>query len=170
MVGTVSKLSELGSTSSISFVNLVQRMSKEAFEDRFRHFVLTEVTPRHWPDDLKDEFSIPSDLDGNSGDDAALNDDLQSVFILDGESITREGIAEKCRESFSDLLVILGKLKAQNEHFHERDLLDVTLPHHITELRSTEDLISIKEYLKSQGRWQNSNIIECLAERFPGVW
>ncbi len=151
-------------------VDLVRESCSEdvqrAFEDRFRHFVLTEVTPRHWPDDLKDEFSIPSDLDGNSGDDAALNDDLQSVFILDGESITREGIVEKCRESFSDLLVILGKLKAQNEHFHERDLLDVTLPHHITELRSTEDLISIKEYLKSQGRWQNSNIIECLAERF----
>ena len=151
-------------------VNLVRESCSEdvqrAFEDRFRHFVLTEITPRHWPDDLKDEFSISYDLDGNNGDDAELSDDLQSVFSLDGESITREGIAEKCRESFSDLLVILGKLKAQNEHFYERDLLDVTLPHHITELRSTEDLISIKEYLKSQGRWQNSNIIECLAERF----
>ena len=136
------------------------------FEDRFRHFVLTEITPRHWPDDLKDEFSIPSDLDGNNGDDATLSDDLQSDLVLDGESITREGIAEQCKESFSEFFVILEKLKAQNERFYERDLLDVTLPHHITEARSTEDLISIKKYLKSQGRWQNSNIIECLAERF----
>lgn len=151
-------------------VDLVREFCSEDvqsdFQDRFRNFVLTEITPRHWPGDLKDEFSIPSDLDGNNGDDATLSDDLQSDFILDGESINREDIAEQCKESFSEFLVILEKLKAQNEHFYERDLLDVTLPHHITEARSAEDLISIKEYLKSQGRWQNSNIIECLAERF----
>lgn len=136
------------------------------FQDRFRHFVLTDITPRHWPDDLKDEFSIPSDLDGNNGDDATLGDSLKSDFILDGESITREDIAEQCKESFSEFLVILEKLKAQNERFYEPDLLNITLCHHIKEACSNEDLISIKKYLKSQGRWQNSNIIECLAERF----
>ena len=153
-------------------VDLVRKSCSEdvqrVFEDRFRHFVLTEITPRYWPDNLKDEFSfsIPSDSDGNNGDDAALSDDIQSDFILNGQSMTREDIAEKCRESFSEFLVILEKLKTGNERFRERDLLYVTLRHHIKEARSTEDLISIKKYLKSQGRWQNLSIIECLAERF----
>ena len=151
-------------------VDLVRKSCSEDvqsdFQDRFRNFVLTEITPRHWPDDLKDEFSIPSDLDGKNGDDAALIDDRKSDFILDGQIITREDIAEKCRESFSEFLVILEKLEAENEHFYDRDLLDVTLSHHITEARSPKDLIPIKKYVESQGRWQNQNVIECLAERF----
>jgi len=151
-------------------VDLVRESCSEdvqrAFEDRFRHFVLTEITPRHWPDRLKGEFSIPSDSDGANGSDAPSSGHLPSEFMLDGESISREGITEKCRGSFSEFLVILEKLKAQNEHFYERDLLDETARHHIAEARSPEDLNPIKEYAESKGRWQNSNVIESLAERF----
>lgn len=151
-------------------VDLVRESCSEdvqnAFEDRFRHFVLTEITPRHWPDQFKDEFAIPHDSNGERGGNAISSDHQSSDFMLDGEILTLEGIAEKCRESFSEFLVILEKLKAQNEYFYERDLLDVTLSHHITEARSSKDLITIKEYAESQGHWQNSNIIECLAKRF----
>ena len=151
-------------------VNLVRKFCSEdvqqAFEDRFRHFVLTEITPRHWPDQFKDEFSIPHGSNGERGGNAISSDHQSSDFMLDGEIVTREGIAEKCRESFSEFLVILEKLETENEHFYERDLLDVTLSHHITEARSPKDLIPIKEYVESQGRWQNQNVIECLAERF----
>ena len=151
-------------------VDLVRESCSEdvqrAFEDRFRYFVLTEISPRHWPDDLKDEFSVPSDPDSNNGSGAESSAHSPSDFMLDGKAITKEGIAEKCRESFSEFLVILEKLKAQNGHFYERDLLDATLRHHITEARSTEDLISIREYAESQGRWQDPSTIECLAERF----
>ena len=151
-------------------VDLVRESCSEdvqrTFEDRFRHFVLTEISPRHWPDDLKDEFSVPSDPDSNNGSGAESSAHSPSDFMLDGKAITKEGIAEKCRESFSEFLVILEKLKAQNGHFYERDLLDATLRHHITEARSTEDLISIREYAESQGRWQDPSTIECLAERF----
>ncbi len=139
---------------------------QKTFQDRFRHFVLTEITPRHWPDQFKKEFSVPPDSDSNNGTDSVLSDHRRSDFMLDGETITREGLAERCRKSFSEFLTVLEKLKAQNEYFYERDLSDVTLRHHITEARSTEDLISIKEYVESQGRWQNSNVIECLADRF----
>ena len=145
-----------------SYPESVQR----TFQDRFRHFVLTEITPRHWPDQFKQEFSVLPDSDSNNGTDAGLSDHLRSDFMLDGEAITREGIAEKCRKSFSEFLSVLEKLKAQNEYFYERDLIGVTLRHHITEVRSTEDLISIKEYVALQGRWQDSNVIACLAERF----
>ena len=139
---------------------------QRTFQDRFRHFILTEITPRHWPDQLKREFSVPPDSVSNNGTDSVLSDHRRSDFMLNGETITREGIAEKCRESFSEFRTILEKLKAQNEHFYEQDLIDETLRHHITEARFTEDLISIKEYVESQGRWQDSNVIECLAQRF----
>jgi len=137
-----------------------------AFEDRFRNFVLTEISPRHWPDQLKDEFSITPDSNSENSSDVASGGHLPSTFLVDGESLTREAIAKKCRESFSEFLVILEKLKTQNEHFYERDLLDVTLRHHITEAHSPEDLIPIKDYVETQGRWQNANVIECLAQRF----
>ena len=139
---------------------------QRTFEDRFRHFVLTEVAPNQWPDDLKDEFSVPSDPDGDDENDVALGGRVPSDFMLDGEYITKEGIAEKCRRSFSDFLAILEKLKAQNKLFYVRDVIDETLRHHIAEALSTDDLIAIKEYTESQGRWQNPNIFECLAERF----
>ena len=152
-------------------VDLVRKSCSEdvqwTFQDRFRHCVLTEISPRHWPDDLKDEFSVPFDPDSNNGSRAESSTHSTSDFMLDGKSMTKEGIAEKCRESFSKFLVILEKLKAQNGHFYApADLLDGTLRHHITQALSRESLIPIKEYLKSQGRLQNLNPIECLAERF----
>ena len=151
-------------------VDLVREFCSEdvqrTFQDRFRHFVLTEVTPRHWPDQFKKEFSVPLDSDSNNGTDTALSDRLRSDFMLDGETITREGIIKKCRKSFSEFLTVFEKLKAQNEYFYERDLIDVILRHHITEANSTKDLISIKEHVESQGRLQDQNVIEYLANRF----
>jgi len=91
---------------------------------------------------------------------------LPSEFMLDGESITREDIAEKCKGSFSEFLVILEKLTAQNEHFYERDLVDAALQHHISEARAPVDLVRIKKHIETKGRWQNSNVIELLAKRF----
>lgn len=139
---------------------------QKAFEDRFRNFVLTEITPRHWPDHLKDEFSIPPGSDVENGINTAASDHLSSDIMLDGENTTRESIAEKCRGSFSEFLMILEKLKAQNEHFYERDLIDITLQYHIAEAHSLDDLITIKNYAESQGRWQNQDVIESLADRF----
>lgn len=151
-------------------VDLVRKSCSEdvqrVFEDRFRNFVLTEISPRHWPAHLKDEFAIPSDLNSEDGSDFASKDPSQSTFMMDGESITRELLTEKGRESFSGFLVMLEKLKTQNENFYERDLLDVTLRHHIAKACSLEDLIPIKKYTETQGRWQNANVIECLAQRF----
>ena len=138
----------------------------QAFEDRFRNFVLTEISPRHWPDNLKDEFSIPPESNSENSGDVASGDHLPTTFLVDGQRLTEEAIAEKCRESFSEFLVVLEKLKTQNDHFYERDLLDVTLRHHITKAHSLEELISIKDYVETQGRWQNADVIECLAERF----
>jgi len=137
----------------------------QEFENRFRHFILTEITPRHWPKELQEEKGILESIYVN-------NDNIDSLakrpseFKLDGESITIEGITEKCRVSFSEFLATLEKLKNQNEHFYERDLVNISLRHHITTAKSLDDLIPIKEYTESQGRWQDADVIEQLAERF----
>ena len=149
-------------------VNLVRNSccedSRRDFEERFRHFVLTEITPRHWPPNLKDEFSIPADPD--SANDAPLNGHTRSDLILDGKNITREEIVKKCRESFTKFLVVFEKLKAQNRYFFEQGMIDVILHHHIKEARSKEALIPVKEHVESQGHWQNPEVIEELAKRF----
>ena len=151
-------------------VDLVRTSCSEdvlrVFEGRFKHFVLTEVSPGHWPDDLKNEFSIPTNPDGDDGDDVTEGDSDSSNFILDGESISEEDIAEKCRKSFSEFHETLEKLKTQNERFYEPDLIDEILRHHIAEARSLEELIAIKDYVESRGRIQRPTLIEGLANRF----
>jgi hypothetical protein len=136
------------------------------FEKRFRRFVLTEIAPRHWPEDLKAELAVPTNFDDYNGSTIDSRAKLSSEVMLDGERITREGITQKCKASFSEFLVTLEKLKEQNEHFYERDLIDVILRYHIAAAESSGDLIPVKEYAESESRWQNSNVIEELAERF----
>ena len=139
---------------------------RRTFENRFRHFVLTEIIPRHWPDHLKDEFPIPNRSDGENSSDTASSDLSPSDFMLDGEIVSREDMRKKCKRSFSGFVVILEKLKAQNEHYYGRGLLDAMLPHHIAKSNSSEDLNLIRDYIESEEHWQNSNVIGCLAERF----
>ncbi|MCY4412607.1 MAG: AAA family ATPase [Caldilineaceae bacterium] len=151
-------------------VELVRRSCSEdiqrTFEDRYRHFVLTEVAPGHWPDDLKDEFSIPSNPDGDEGDDVPRGGGTPSSFILDGESIIEEDIAEICRTSFSEFLETLEKLKTQNDRFYEPELFDEILRHHIAKARSLEELITIKDYVELRGSIERPTLIAGLAERF----
>ena len=139
---------------------------QQAFEDRLRHFVLTEVAPSHWPDKLRDEFSVPFSLEAAREDESSLVDQDPSSFLLDGESMTIEGIAEQLRSSFSESLSTLEKLKMQNERFFDFNFIDEMLRHHIIVAGSIEALREIKEYLDSRGRWQNPHYFGCLAERF----
>lgn len=133
------------------------------FENRFKCFILTEITPRHWPIELKEETGVSTT---NNGDKPEISPKQPSEFNLDGERITIEGIVEKCQVTFSDFLYTLNKLKNQNEHFYERDLVNTILRHHIKTARSLDVLIQIKEYTESEGRWQDATVIEQLAERF----
>ncbi|KMO86302.1 hypothetical protein AB840_08710 [Megasphaera cerevisiae DSM 20462] len=136
------------------------------FEYRFNCFILTEITPRHWPNELKEEKGISINANIKNGDKPEVLAKQPSEFNLDGERITIEGIAEKCQVAFGDFLDTINKLKNQNEHFYERDLVNNILRHHIMASQSLNDLIQIKEYAESEGRWQDATINEQLAERF----
>lgn len=138
------------------------------FADRYKYFVLTEIPPRHWPEDLKAELGLPSKQDDKNSGSVEPQSTLLSDYILDGETITKEEIVTKFRVSFPDFLETLDKLKKQNKHFYERGLSDSALKYHITGAAALRDLFPIKEYIESQGRWEDPKVIETLAERFLG--
>ena len=138
--------------------------AQSAFKDRFRHFILTEINPKNWPDQFKTELSIPLDLSGES--EAKSDNHRPSDFILDGKTITRASLTQKSKGAFSDFLDLLEKLKAQNQHFYEPELIDEALRDHIVKACSLEDIIPIKQYVESNARWRNQSVFKCLAERF----
>lgn len=151
-------------------INLVKKFYSEEiyleFEKRYRHFILTEITPRHWPENVKKENNILTLPDRKDKENTNSEEKLSSKLILDSINITKEEIVEKCRVSFSEFLIIIKKLKNQNHYFHDSEIIETALLHHINCSKSLEDLIQIKIYVENQGRWQNSDVIKSLANRF----
>ena len=151
-------------------VNLASKSCSEEilrnFERRLKHFILTEITPRHWPEQLKNEFNFPVNDNESNSKGVSLTSNLSSMFVLDGKSITKEEIIEKCRTSFTDFLSLIEKLKKQNNNFYEPFIIDELLQHYIAIATSATHLIQIKKYIETQGRWQNANVLAYLAERF----
>ena len=135
-------------------------------EARYRHCVLTEVAPGHWPGEFKDEFSIPSAPEDEYEDDFKENDIGPSEFVLDGACITKEGIADICKKSFSEFLSTLEKLESEYDNFYYPNLIDDMLSYHIANASSLEDLLLLKDYVESQGRYQDPSFVEALGERF----
>lgn len=154
-------------------VNLVGKSCSEdvrgEFENRFRHFLRTEISPRRWPDFLKEEFSILPDSDEKSENDTGSSGYRKSDFMLDGKTVTGEDVVEKCKASFSEFLTIFEKLENQNEHFYEADLRDSVLRHHIQEAVSRDTLLLIMEYAELQKPWFDSGVMERLADRFSDL-
>jgi hypothetical protein len=136
------------------------------FAGRFRHFVLTDISPRHWPEGLKEEFSLQSEQNDETLENGELQPKLRSDYVFEGETITKESVVSKCRLSFPAFLETIDKLKKQKGFFYEPHLIDTTLRYHIAAATASRDLLPIKEYAASQGRWQNANVIDDLAERF----
>ena len=135
-------------------------------EARYRHCVLTEVAPEHWPGDLKHEFSIPSEPEEDNQSEFLANGRSPSEFILNGTCITGEEIAEICKKSFSDFISTLEKLESENHNFYYPNLIDDMLRYHIANARSLENLLPLKDYVESQGRFQDPSFTGALGERF----
>ena len=140
--------------------------SQRAFESRYRHFVLTEVGPRHWPGDLKDEFSILSDPVDDDRNDIVGHDLAPTDLRLNGVSVTEKRITEICRKSFSEFLTTIEKLEKENESFYKPKLIEEMLRYHIAHAHSAENLVALKNYVESLGRFQDPSIVGSLAEKF----
>lgn len=151
-------------------VDLVKQSDREDvfqdFENRFRHFVLSDVSPRHWPQDLKPELDRQTEQNGETPKSNEAQAKRRPGYAFDGETITNDDVVSKCRVSFPVFLETIDKLKKQNKVFYEPHLIDIVLRHHIAAATAATDLLPIKEYAESQGPSQNADVIEALAERF----
>jgi len=151
-------------------VDLVQQSCPEDvfhdFEDRFRHFVLTEIPPRHWPKELKRESDLSAKNDSEERKEEHAQPKFSQTYSFDGQAITKEDIVNRCRVSFHAFVDTIDKLKEQNTPFYEPYLIETILRHHIGAASCVRDLFPIKEYVESQGRHQRAELSETLAERF----
>jgi len=137
------------------------------FEERFKNFILTVVPPRHWPDTIRQDhgYILQSKVkkDYNMGMEVKKE---PSTFMVDGNNITEVELQKRCLLSFSEFVVTIKKVQDQNEHFYKKDLINYCLTHHIAEAKLHKDLIPLLSYLQSLDRWQDSGLINNLAQRF----
>lgn len=151
-------------------VDLVRQTCSEDiyrdFNDRFRHFVMTDIPPRHWPEDLRAGAGFHGETNSANHGTNEGDSKFRHNYIIDGQAVTNEEIAEMCRVSFPQFLETIDKLGQQNEHFYEPQLVDAILSHHIAAAIGRGDLLPIKQYVASQGAWQSPDVPEALAERF----
>ena len=131
--------------------------------------MLTEVTPRHWPRELRERSNIPWSVPGEDRKNATT---ASSGFKLDGESIDRDALMARCKKSFTDFLAIRDRLKAENDRFYEPTVTEEVVRHHISTARSDKDLAMIREFLDASDEWTWSKAFGELGERFAahGRW
>ena len=151
-------------------VDLVKQSCREGmcqdFENRFRHFVLTEIPSRHWPEDLKAESFPQTETNGEKAESKKPETKFHRDYTLDGQTITKGDIVDTCCISFPAFLEMIDKLQKQNKPFYEPHLIEKVLRRHLSAANSVRDLLPIKEYVELEGKWVDPEIIERLAERF----
>jgi len=135
----------------------------DEFEKRFYNFMLTEITPRLWPVDIKRDRNIHEAYGEDNGQNETKS---ASEYKLDNRQVTIEEILEECKVSFTDFLGILKKLKSQNDYFYNNELVNTSLGHHIATARTVDDLLPIKEFVESKWHRESAKVIGQLGERF----
>lgn len=135
-------------------------------ESRVRRFLLTELTPRHWPDDLKAEIAVPWSLVRESDDEDAH---LTTSFQVEGQTLDRAALAARCRKSFSEFRRTLDTVEAENGRFYEPDFVTTLVRYHIAEAHSVADLDAIGEYLGSLEEWQGESAFADLGKRYSDL-
>ena len=154
-------------------VDLVRRSSPSSvvhrYEARLRHFVLTEVTPRHWPERFRTSADVPWSLPQERSD---ADVPLKASFRLHGESVARDELGARCKVSFSELRRILDALHAEEDHFYEPTLVKEVVRHHISAARTPEELTEIWKYLESVDEWRAPAVFDDLGKRYAkfGRW
>ncbi len=148
-------------------LELVHRSSPASmarcYESRFRMFILTEVTPRHWPERLRTSADIPwSSPEETTDPDVPLN----ASFRLHGESVARDELGERCKVSFAECRRILDALNVEEERFYEPTLVEEVVRHHISAARTPEELAEIRRYLDSVDEWRAPAVFGDLGKRY----
>lgn len=141
----------------------------ETFKQRLDHFIRTNITPRHWSK-LTSKYwqlqhlALPEE-DLQSGQDVHA-ESQQKMYKLEGEAVTIQEIKDQLSASFEDYKETIQKLKDENQSFYESALTDSVLKLHISQTFLSSDLLAIKDYLISEGKWRNADLLRELGHRF----
>lgn len=135
-------------------------------ESRFRRFLLTEVTPRHWPDELKTRIVVPWSVASEDDDEGARP---TTSFQVDGQTVDRAALEARCKASFSEFRRTLAIVEAENDHFYEPTFVTSLVRYHIAQADSVADLDAIGEYLRSLNEWQGESAFADLGRRYTDL-
>jgi hypothetical protein len=141
----------------------------ETFKQRLDHFIRTNVTPRHWSKLTSKYWQLQhivlpeEDLQASQG---ASIEFQQKTYKLEGKTVTIQEIKERLNVSFNDYKETLQKLKDENQGFYDPILTDSALKLHISQTPQSLGLLSIKDYLMSDGKWSNADLLRELGHRF----
>ena len=144
--------------------NIGQGRQYQEIKEKLRVFIITDISPRHWPEDIRKELNIPFEI--HAKENQIIPEETKKDFILDGKNITKEKIIEKGIISFTAFLTIIEKLNNQKSFFYEPDIMNTVLEHHITSAKSSADLVPIKKFIEDQGRSYNGHTIAKLSSRY----
>jgi len=141
----------------------------EEFKQRLDHFIRTNITPRHWSK-LTSKYWQPQqlvlpekDLQSSQGASAEFQ---QKIYNLEGRSVTLREIKGRLNTSFKDYKETLQELKDENQGFYESALIDPALKLHISQTFQPADLLAVKDYLMSESKWVNADLLRELGHRF----
>jgi hypothetical protein len=141
----------------------------ETFKQGLDQFIRTNVTPRHWSK-LTSKYwqlqhlALPEE-DLQSGQDVYA-ESQQKMYKLEGEAVTIQEIRDQLSASLEDYKETIQKLKDENQSFYESALTDSVLKLHISQTFLSSDLLAIKDYLMSDGKWLNADFLRELGHRF----
>ena len=126
--------------------------SNRIWNERLSRYMMTMINPRYWPDDLWGQMTQiherPVRQYRNGG--TSLNNLRDKTYQVDGRQITANELRERCRSSFAEMVTVIQTLKDQRAAYS--DLLEASLPDHIANVKTVEELGSIKTFYEEHGQ------------------
>jgi hypothetical protein len=136
-----------------------------AFTERYRRFVLTEISPRYWPADLKEEFGYEINKDEETDRDYRGSDQYQ----LDGQSYSVQELLEKCSDSFDVFCSVLEKLNQESSYLYVPRFMNQSLRQYIAKASTSAELVRILEFIQSQRYSPEPAILKELGQCFMAI-
>jgi nucleoside-triphosphatase THEP1 len=141
--------------------------SAPKWQRRVSRFILTMINPRHWPEDLWatiDHHERPQRGWRQAG--TTLEELQAKSYQFDGASVGIDEVRQLCLSSFEGMKATIQKLKDQNEHVSEYDLIREALPGHIDGAATVEILDGIGLFIRHQTTWADAPQLERLGRRY----
>jgi len=137
------------------------------WQRRLTHFILTMINPHHWPEDLWDtvDHRERPQREGHQAG-TALDEVQPKSYQLDGATVGINEVRQLCLSSLEGMQTTIQKLKEQNEHVSEYDLIREALLIHIDGAATVEILDEIGQFIRVKMAWIDARQFERLGNKY----